>query len=458
MSHSSPETTSPPTHTREGERIDKRHEILELEANHIALGAIKNWYNPPNISERQIVLAPLSSPPYHGVRDINNQFAQRILPAFLADNEAEGLGLFRSLEPHTTNQELALLIGDEDFIDIRNSAMQAIHNKRDATEKEVDERLKIPTGQIDWNDRYQFSGKNRRSLEKLESTGIVTYIDPESHNLVASEYEKSIGTKLPMIESLKNERIATINGFGDSKISHVVHDAIDHMWGFQLIKRYGLDKKFDAFWQSIGDPMSSDIFKREGEIVSSIGFGVRYGSVQENGFRPLISGNEIRVILEKYFDENQLEDRHLTAFRILRSLPTDSREILSLGFTYSNYVTELSEQRRKHGKIKQIDHRDQGSVRELSPMSPDFLSLFIELHHQILSPVNKHRDNIFRIHIMLEDYLRSIATGNLNIDEPFIVNPSTMQEYDFTTTSIPTEQLQWMFTHYGFTATKEAII
>ena len=93
------------------------------------------------------------------------------------------------------------------------------------------------------------------------------------------------------------------------------------------------------------------------------------------------------------------------------------------------------------------------SIREQSP-----LSLFIELRHQVLSPRNKHRDSLFRIHIMLEDYLRSLAEGRVQADDPFVVNPGKMQEYDYKATSIPTEQLQWMFAHYGFTATKESII
>ena len=449
---------APAPHSPEDGRLDKKHEIMDLEARHVALEAIKRWYNPPNISERQKVLAPLGSPSYHGVKDVNNQFAQRLLPTILSGSSTDGLRLFRNLEPHTTDQELALLIEDEDFMDIRQSAIQAIYSKRDASELAVNQRLEVPTGQIDWNDRYQFSGNDKRSLEKLEHGGIVTHLDAQSYDLIVSEYHKTINTKLPMIETLKNQRIATINGFKNSKISHIVHDAMDHMWGFQLIKQYGLDKKFDDFWQSIGDPMSSDIFKREGEIVSSIGFGIRYGSVQENGFRPLISGVDVRNILEKYFNTNQLKNRHLDALRILRSLPTNSREILSLGFTYSNYITELNEQRRKHGKIKQVDFWGGGAVRELSPLSPDFLSLFIELHHQILAPKNKHRDNLFRIHIMLEDYLRSVGNGSTDMSDPFVVNPGRMQEYNFAATSIPTEQLEWMFAHYGFTATKGSII
>lgn len=216
--------------------------------------------------------------------------------------------------------------------------------------------------------------------------------------------------------------------------------------------------KFANLFATIGNPMHTDMFKRGGELVSSIGFGVRYGSTQENGFHPLIPSSAMRNIFDEHFAERRLLDSHMEAYRILRTLPDDSREMLSLGFTYSNYITELDEQRRKHGKIKVRDSETYQVTGELSETSPDFLSFFIELHHEILSSKNKHRDTIFRFNILFEEYLKGIATGKIETDTPFTVKIQDLDQYDYLQTSIDTDKLRWMFKHYGFAATKGSLV
>lgn len=439
------------------ERLDCHEEIIELERRHYALDYIQKQYNQPNLDSKTRALAPIISPRY-GVEEINNQFAHRMLHAFLCKDPNEGLVLFRNLEAHTTDEELALLIHDDDFFTMHEGLKKHLEDSADTITKTVEDRLS-PKGQIRWNDRYQFNGiEGKRSLSQIERCGVVVEITPNAHEKIVAACAATKDTQLPMIEFLKNERIVSINGFKDSKVSHIVHDAIDHTWGFQLLQKRGLDKKFTEFFTSIGDPMHTDIFKREGEIISSIGFGVRYGSTQENGFQPIVSCSDLSTIFDKYFVNDRLIDRHMTAYKILRTLAPDSREALSLGFTYSNYIIELNEQRRKHGKIKVRDTSTGKITGELSETDPDFMSLFVELHHEILSSNNKHRNNLFRFHILLEEYLQGIATGSIATDQPFAVRIQDLDKYDYSQTSLPADKLKWMFKHYGFAATKGSLI
>lgn len=438
------------------QQIDSFDEILRLERQHMALDFIQEQLQGPSLDERSRALAPLVSP-RHAVDQINNQFARRILPAFLQANYENALQQFRETEPHTADQEMVLLINNREFLDIHQQLHRYLQCNEDSMQHAASERL-LPTGQIQWNDTYQFKDTTKRSLETIEKDGIKVTLDKDALPKVVAAYEASKDTHLPLIEVLKNERIVTISGFSDSKVSHIVHDAMDHTWGFQLLRDSGLYAKYQDMFEAIGDPMNTDIFKREGEIISSIGFGVRYGSIQENGFRPLISNDDITRLFDQLAADNKLDERHERAHEILYNLTPNSREGLSLGFTFSNYITELDEQRRKHGKIKTRDKKTGLATGELDEFSPDFMSLFIELHHEILSSNNKHRDNLFRFHILLEEYLTSIACGDMNIGEDFIVHIQDIDKYDYSKTPIESGKLRWMFKNYGFAATKESLI
>ena len=97
----------------------------------------------------------------------------------------------------------------------------------------------------------------------------------------------------------------------------------------------------------------------------------------------------------------------MNAYRRIKSLRKGSVEWQSLGFAFSNYITELDEQRRKHGKIKQRDPRTRKIIGELDPLSPDYLSFFIDTHSEIMSSKHKHRDDLF---IFLPLFAGSLST------------------------------------------------
>ncbi len=441
------------------QRLDTFEEIVRLETLYYALRYIQSQYALPNLTPKQRALAPIMNP-MHGVDQISNQFAPKLLDAYLRKDPKEAHKAFRTIEPHTMDQQMATLVNDGQFYNIHKGLRAHLDESNDEIKANVVSRLDPDpkVGQIAFNDRYQFDGNERRSIAEMLKSGVVLVVEPEHHIDVTDALEKSGSGTLPIIEILKNKRIVSINDLGESKISLAVHDAMDHIWLFNLMHQKGLHEKYFDFLESIGNPSFTDIYKREGEIIASIGFGVRCVVTQEHGFVPLYDAQHIRDIFEDYFDRGVLTERHLDAYRILRNIQPHSREWHSLGFTYSNNVVELDEQRRKHGKIKVRDPKTHKVTGEFSEIDPDYLSLFVELHHELMLSKNKTRNNLFMFHILLEEYLQGVATGKIPPEKPFNVRVQNLDDYDYGSTSIPTDRIRWMFRNYGFTATKDALI
>ena len=96
-------------------------------------------------------------------------------------------------------------------------------------------------------------------------------------------------------------------------------------------------------------------------------------------------------------------------------------------------------------------------IGELDPLSPDFLSLFIETHHEVLSSRNKHRNDLFVFHIIMEEFLNGIGTGDISSDTELNVRVQDLRTRDMSQVKLPAERLHWMFRNYGFTSTKDSI-
>lgn len=95
---------------------------------------------------------------------------------------------------------------------------------------------------------------------------------------------------------------------------------------------------------------------------------------------------------------------------------------------------------------------------ELDPFSADYLSFFVEMHHQLLSSHNKHRDNLLRYHILLEEYLCAVGSGQLSPEQELVIRVQDMKDIDFSQTKLPPSRIQWMTRNYGFSAIRDAIL
>lgn len=434
------------------ERIDDYESVEALERRARALEFVHKSYFLEGLSAKDRALAPLLTP-VHAVQHISNQFGLRLIDAFLQADPQAGLARFRQIEAHTTDEELALLISDGRFCALFDDLHTFLDGQRETIHESVVENLRT----IVANDRLQFDGNERRGLARCLRSGVSIRLDPAYVRQLKEGVAESGSGVIPLVEFLKNERMLEVNGFLGSKISLAVHDAIDHVWFFSLAERAGLFQKFGRLFDSIGNPQRTDIFKREGEAVASIAFGVRYWANAEAGFVPRVSILEVGNRYEALFDSGELEDRHIDAYRLVRRLAQNpsAREAQSLAFTFSNYLTELDEQRRKHGRIKQLVDFDHGIKQELDPFSPDYLSFFIEAHHELVASRNKHRDNLLRFHIILEEFLGSEAAL---ASEKLVIHPDRMAEHDFASTLLPPARITWMARNYGFTALRDSVL
>ena len=437
--------------------LDNAAENLELEVKFHAREFVQNTLSPDDASLKERSLAPLLARPTHYVEQVNNQFFTRIIDTFLSENDEEAWQHFKQTPFATFSEEMLLLLNEAEFKRLRAELTAYLSLNQERFRQNVDERLS-ENGQIAWNDRYQFATREKRSLDQIREGGIRIELDEKAISAI-KQAAASQDSHRPILEQLKNEKMVTINGFPNSKVSLLVHDYMDHFGTFELLKETGILDRYQRFFDRVGNPEKTDIFKREGEAISSIAFGVRLFQTQELGFVPLISTGDIGKIMNDHLSMGRLRERHLEALKIIHSIQPNSREWLSLGFVYSNYVVELDEQRRKHGKIKTKDLETGQIEGELDECDPDYLSLFIETHHQLLQPRNKHRDKLYRFHLVLEDILQRVADDDLSSDKlTCAVTPGLIDSYDFSKTSIRGERMKWMLTNYGFTATKETMV
>ncbi len=433
--------------------LDSPDQIYNLEKEYRAAQFLRLWYLQPDLTSLERALAPLYAP-MHAVDSIGNQFAKKIVPCFLEEDREKGREQFRAVVPNTTNEELALLLNDEQFDDLHGALSFHLEDAEDDIRTSTQANL----DRIAKTDSYQFSNVTHRGIDRVLETGMVISIDPSGQEAIRDAGTVAGEGILPVTEYLKNDKILGVSGFMGSKISLAVHDFMDHVWTFDMIKKAGLLDQYAELFDSVGNPDSTDIFKREGEMVASIAFGVRYFQTMPSAFGPMFRSSKIEEHLDELFVRSELDARHMGAYRTIKALQKGSMEWQSLGFAFSNYLTELDEQRRKYGAIKQRDPRSKKLIGELDPFSPDYMCFFIDTHSKILSSKNKHRDDLFRFHILLEEYLSSYAKGLVPLDEPVTVHLGNLRDIDFTKTTLPPKRIQWMANNYGFTATRDAIV
>lgn len=444
----------------EENRLDTFETNRALEVRHRALMFVTAALRLAHLSSRDRALAPLTRKE-HCVQSLTNQFGARMITPLLCPSFEEAVRGFRELTAHTVDEELVVLLNDNQLHDLH----QRLHYFLESVANEIDEAVSTRldpnprVGAIALNDLIEFRGLNsERCLDAIRRNGLQLAVQESGLDEVKCAVSAADATGgLPLTETLKNQRVMVVNGFGDAKVSLAVHDALDHAWFFEALLRDGQLERYSEMFDSIGDPANTDIYKREGEIVASIAFGVRYWSVVQRGFRPAWTADDLLRRFDTLFDNATLESRHLDAYRLLRRLQPYSMEWQSLGFSFSNYLAELEEQRRKHGRIKQRDPITKGIVGELDPMGPDYLSFFVEAHSLIMSSKQKHRDDLFRIHILLEEYLDQVGRSAVPLDEPLVVRLESLRTMDFDQTVLDAPRLRWMFRNHGFSATREPL-
>ncbi len=392
-------------------------------------------------------IAPLQGA-VHYIERFNNQFFDRLFTAL--DQVTFDLFLkdFRNLVPSTYSEELFSFLNDDELKELYVGVKQHLHQSYKAIVSSVHERLGSQ-GAITLNDNIQFSGKvTKRSLANLRQSSIEVKAEDAAKLIPKAESDIR-----PISELNKNEKIFNINGFAHSKLSLIIHDLVDHFWFFETLEFCRIFDKYDTLFQGLGSPQKCDIFKREGELVASIAFGIRLFNTLEQGFRPKYLFDDIRSRIVEHF-KNYYGHKHKVsdALRIILQTDPQSRNAQSLSFVFSNLTSELEEQKRKHGYIwfKVNENR----CIEFDPFSEMYLSFFIEAHHELTLPKNKHRNFLFGAQLIVEDWLVRVARGET---VALKINFDTVRNFEYPKVDINPETILWIKDNYGYLATRNKI-
>ena len=432
-------------------RREASAENFEREKFKAASDFLERWFCGKDLDPKVRDLASLTNPS-QSLDEFSNQFASRVVPIFLK-KDGNIFDHYKSTSASTIDEELALLLNRVEFEELHTN----LHSYLDSKELDLRRNVRRNLGQIQKQDRRQFLPEAQRNVSNLTVRGIQVRIYEDQISKLVELQGKYRSGKEPILEALKNDRCVEVNEIADSKISTVIHDVIDHVWLFGLLKEKKIFSKYKELFDSINEPHNYDIFQREGESVASIGFGVRLWANSKLGFAPNIG---IQDILEHFHGciDKQFELRHLTAFQEVVRLSKNplSRESQSLCFVFSNYLVELEEQRRKHGEINRQNIETREVIGPLDPWDLDYLSFFVETHKALLQSKNRHRDNLLRAHILLEQFLCSPAT--VKGTPELTIFPTKLLETHLDQVSIPHERVRWMAKHFGFTALRDPTI
>jgi len=443
-------------------RLERRYRAITFFRDYVALK-----YHP-ELTDSDRALAALT-PSLHSVHHVSDEFAVRLIEAILGPEDdkdsRKAFERYKSVPYHTTDEELALLLNEAQFQNFYEQLQSHLLNAEKSIHRSSIEHLR----EIAKADEKQFRVEEGRSLAKMLENGLGISLAPEAHDDWKEALRICGDGPTPVTEILKNKRLVEVSGLGNSKISLVIHDAIDHLWFINVLNEEGFFAKYSRLFRSIGNPMATDLYKREGEAIASISFGVRSWTNFQVGYAPTWTIHDIATMFDEHLDGKRLDETHSDAHRIIRRLARNpfSREAQSLSFVYSNYRTELDEQRRRYGTIKYRNLETNRIEGELDPQGADYLSFFIEAHNLLVGAVEKrhdgrprvkHRDTLLRIHLLFESRLADKEAASRGEGIRWSLFPQKLNELDISSINLSPERIRWISHNFGFTAVRESII
>ena len=436
--------------------LDSPRQVRQLETRWRVLQALQELFAPDDADPGYLRLEAMMGG-HHTVERIGNQFGAKLVGAFLKKDPDGAWVAYSTLRPTTVGEQMAGLLNKDEFSEMHRHLHRRLRLENADIDEVVSHRLATAFPRAD---HHEFACDGTGSLDDLRHTGLTVQLEANSVHRLASANRRAAGTPVPLSEILEGDRIVRVSGKCGSKVSLIVHDLIDHLWTWDLLDRVGLTVDYAQLLSSIGDPHRRDLRSREGEVVASVAFGIRLYNTSEPGFVPIVSASRIRKLLERHRDEPGFEERHSRALDAVTAATIDHRlgcerislEAQSLAFVFSNYLTELNEQRRKHGCIKQ--RSGDRALHELSPFDLDFLSFFVEAHHQLATPKNKHLDALAKAQLMIEEFLLDIAEERLAPPYETTFTLDALDRYRAEATRVPFARVRWMFAHYGFAASQ----
>lgn len=299
-----------------------------------------------------------------------------------------------------------------------------------------------------FNNKHQFRTEEKRSLRQLRENGMCIQITPEYVELIRHHYTES--PLCPILDTLKNKPILTINGFANSKASLTIHDMFDHFWTYDLFETHGILNRYDHLLQKVGNPQGTDIFKREGEMIASISYEWRSSHTPERHFTPILTFEQIVRLFTKN-KKNGLSHNQERALSILRNLDPHSEEARKIASMYSGVLVELMEQRRKQGYIQILDENNL-PTKVLPLLDLEYAALVVEGAHLLCLPETQTGYELYKINVFVEDFLVKATQPNAPLEINLTLD--AIRGFDPEKSSVSQERREWLKENFYHTATR----
>lgn len=334
---------------------------------------------------------------------------------------------------------------DEVIRDLYSHAQRYAHSAQPTIIAEILVRLHKPYGHA-WNDDYEIKQTRHsiRSLYALQQHGLQIKCSESHRNRLKKIIQNT--PSCPIIEILKNEKILTINGFSNSKVSLMIHDSFDHFWIYTFLERQMILEKYKNFLQKVGNPHSTDIFCREGELIASIAYEFRY-SYLSHSFDSLLDFNQIADL----FQEPTLSENQRDALNTLINNNDLDEFIRYLPRVISGIMIELMDQRRKYGFIRSLDRNFQQGGR-LPTLDLEYVALIIEIFNLLYQHKEEAFKKLLNITLILENYLFEFIHNNRS--SLLSVTLNDIENFDATGMNLPPERIQWFRDNLGAISSK----
>lgn len=399
---------------------------------------------------------------------------------FYNQNVDQAFHLWSQIVPQSESQIRALAIDKDTFIDLYKRAKDYLSSE--GANEHIESMIRgyrekdSPRGPgYRWNDEHQMSQKETRSLAKLHTSGIRISV-PENHLDVLRGYS-DIRPGVSLIESAKNDRIATINGFSGSLMTLVIHDSFDHYYVNTILRKTGLEERYSQFFDSVGNPSDTDLFSREGELIASPAYAYRLWSMVEPGIEPTITAEKASRLIKKGSEATQ-NQKNATDF-LSEDIINDPEQARKYGYVITSVVIELLEQRRKQGLIRKLD-KNHNVVGNLSLTDPEYLSFIVDTTRMLAESQRSAFQAVSNIAILIEEYFRLISSPNFKSNPKGSLPPNLQDRVIYyERESVPTLRIklsdmdddsifaksglsspvaEWISKNPGFTATQQQLI
>lgn len=224
-------------------------------------------------------------------------------------------------------------------------------------------------------DAYQHRDAHHpRTLDHFLTRGLEV-IFTQGDKRRAQAIAAAVPRRLPLIERLKAERLLCVNGFARSRVLHLIHDLIDHMWLFNHLRCHQLFNRYQDFLASIDLGPDAFLYSRQAELVSTIGFGARrWPLTRQHDLEPLVlTDQDIDDLLTQATDA-RVRDARQTYRQMQPGEQAWARYVIE------NMAIQIADERRRWGTVKQCDATT-GKTRPMPLLEPLYVAFLIDGTH-----------------------------------------------------------------------------